>query len=226
MRMFFKPRLLLPLMVVTGFMVLGFRVNDVWTAASEGRLFAPPALAETKSDAPAPAPDAKPADTKTADVKPPDVVAPTSPPDAAATDDTDLSPAEIQVLNQLSQRRGELDKRAKDLDTREAFVKIAEQRVDQKIKEMETLRQQLQTMVNQIGAAQNAELDNLVKIYETMKPDDAAKIFGALDMPVLLGVIQRMKPKSVAPILAKMTPEKAKQVTVALTKQDQLPQIK
>ena len=89
---------------------------------------------------------------------------------------------------------------------------------------MESLRLQLQSMVDQINGAQQAQLDNLVKIYETMKPADAAKIFETLDMPVLLGVIQRMKPKSTAPILAAMAPEKAKEVTVALTKQDQLPQ--
>jgi flagellar motility protein MotE (MotC chaperone) len=224
----FKPRFLLPLLILTAILALGVRVNDVWTAASSGKLFARSAFAETKTDAPPvpvapPSADAKPADTKAADAKAPDAgAAPTPPP----SDDVDLSPAEIQVLNQLSQRRAELDKRAKELDGREALAKVAEQRIDQKVKEMETLRQQLQAMVNQVGGAQNAELENLVKIYETMKPDDAAKIFENLDMPVLLGVIQRMKPKSVAPILAKMQPEKAKQVTVALTKQDQLPQAK
>ena len=74
--------------------------------------------------------------------------------------------------------------------------------------------------------AQTAQLDNLVKIYETMKPEEAAKIFDTLDMPILLGVIQKMKPARTAPIMAKMPPEKAKEVTVALTKQDQLPQVK
>jgi flagellar motility protein MotE (MotC chaperone) len=45
-------------------------------------------------------------------------------------------------------------------------------------------------------------------------------------MPILLGVIQHMKPAHTAPIMAKMAPEKAKDVTIALTKQDQLPQVK
>jgi flagellar motility protein MotE (MotC chaperone) len=137
-----------------------------------------------------------------------------------------VSPAEMEVLKQLSGRREALDRRARDLDTREALIKVAEQRVDQKIKEMESLRQQLQSMVNQVSEGQAQQLENLVKIYETMKPDDAAKIFETLDMPTLLGVVLRMKPKSTAPIMAKMAPEKAKELTVALTKQDQLPQIK
>ena len=138
--------------------------------------------------------------------------------------DDDSSPAEMEVLKQLSNRRDQLDRRAHDLDTRESLIKVGEQRVDQKIKEMESLRLQLQAMVNQISSAQQTQIENLVKIYETMKPADAAKIFEALDMPVLLNVIQRMKPKSTAPIMAAMAPEKAKEVTIALTKQDQLPQ--
>jgi flagellar motility protein MotE (MotC chaperone) len=112
------------------------------------------------------------------------------------------------------------------MDSREAMIKVAEQRVDQKIKEMEILRAQLQTMVSQADAAQQTQIENLVKIYETMKPKEAARIFEALDMHVLLGVVQRMKPARTAAVMAEMAPEKAKEITVALTKQDQLPQIK
>src|SRR6202012_4485213 len=151
-------------------------------------------------NAPSPATVDKPADASkpTADISVPSM------PSTNVSPDDDSSPAEMEVLKQLSHRRDELDKRAHDLDTREALIKVGEQRVDQKIKEMESLRVQLQTMVDQINGAQQAQVDNLVKIYETMKPADAAKIFETLDMPVLLGVIQRMKPKSTAPILAAM----------------------
>jgi flagellar motility protein MotE (MotC chaperone) len=81
-------------------------------------------------------------------------------------------------------------------------------------------------MVNQVSEGQQQQMENLVKIYETMKPEEAAHIFETLDMPTLLGVVLRMKPKSTAPIMAKMAPDKAKELTIALTKQDQLPQIK
>ncbi len=138
----------------------------------------------------------------------------------------DASPAEMEVLKQLSNRRQELEKRSHDIDTREDLLKIAEQRVDQKIQDLDKLRKQLQGMVTQVSEQQQAQLENLVKIYVTMKPKDAAKIFEGLDMPILLSVIQRMKPARTAPILAEMNPDKAKEVTVALTKQDKLPQVK
>jgi flagellar motility protein MotE (MotC chaperone) len=236
-RTFFSSRYLLPLMIFLGVLIMGLSIGDIWQAASSGKMFTSAAMAQSKdTPKPDPAKNPPPIDSKASDAAgaAKDGVPPIATPslnDSAATmapppDDSEKSPAEIEVLNQLSQRREQLEKRARDLDTRESLLKIAESRVDQKIKEMETLRAQLQAMVNQVGEAQSVQADNLVKIYETMKPEEAARIFETLDMPVLLSVIQRMKPKSTAPIMAKMAPEKAKDVTVALTRQDQLPKIK
>src|SRR3546814_4430099 len=57
------------------------------------------------------------------------------------------------------------------------------------------------------------QMQSLVKIYESMKPKDAARIFEELDMEVLLEVVERMKERKTAPILAEMNPERAKTVT-------------
>jgi flagellar motility protein MotE (MotC chaperone) len=228
MKIFLNPRFLLPLTVMLGVMIMGMRVADMWDTVASGKLALHPAQAQ---DAPAKPEAAAAASTLSPDAvpdAPPKISAETSsePAMTSAPPDADASPAELDVLKQLSDRREQLEKRAHDLDTRESLMKVTEQRVDQKIKEMETLRLQLQGMISTASEAQQAQLDNLVKIYETMKPEDAARIFEKLDMPVLLGVVQKMKPKSTAPIMAKMAPEKAKEITDALTKQDQLPQIK
>ena len=57
-----------------------------------------------------------------------------------------------------------------------------------------------------------------MKIYENMKPKDAARIFEELDMAVLLDVIERMKERKTAPILAQMNPKRAKAITLELAK--------
>lgn len=225
LNMLSNPRHLLPLMLFVGVLIVGIRVGDIWDSVTSGKMFAGTSSATAAETKPSVAAD-KPAEAPA--ITPPKMAdAPKPPPETAPpADDADVSPAEMEVLKQLSDRRAQLDKRNKELDTREALIRVTEQRVDQKIKEMETLRQQLQSMVNQVSEAQAVQVENLVKIYETMKPDEAARIFETLDMPVLLGVIQRMKPARTAPIMAKMAPEKAKELTIALTKQDQLPQIK
>lgn len=226
MRSFISPRHLLPLMIFMGVLIMGVRIGDIWQTLHSGHMNPPQALAETKSETPAPAPTPSPATAEKSEAPPAKDQPLADRPVLSSAPDAEMSPAEMKLLEQLSQRRSQLDARTKEIDTREELIKITEKRVDQKIKEMDKLRLQLQTMVDQLGQSQNAQIENLVKIYETMKPEEAARIFETLEMPVLLGVIQRMKPKSTAPIMAKMAPEKAKELTVALTKQDQLPQIK
>ena len=81
----------------------------------------------------------------------------------------------------------------------------------------------LQDLLKQRSAAEEAQLQSLVKIYENMKPKAAAGVFEELDMDILLEVVGRMKERKVAPILAMMTPTKAKEVTFELAQRQQLP---
>lgn len=216
-----QPKYLIPAMIFVAFLMIGLRLEDMWVATTTGKPFH--AVARTQAE---PAPEAEKAAPKTGgDTKAetPGIAAPAESQQAKSRSEVET---DVSILKQLKDRRDQLDQRLRDVDTREALIRVAEQRVDQKIKEMEALRAQLQTMVNQANVGQQAQLDNLVKIYETMKAKEAAKIFEQLEMPTLLGVIERMKPARVAVIMAEMAPEKAKEITVALTKKDQLPQIK
>jgi flagellar motility protein MotE (MotC chaperone) len=137
----------------------------------------------------------------------------------------DMTASEVDVLKQLSVRRKQLDQREQELQQRGALIQVTEQRLDQKIKEMETLRAQLDKMMGQANEQRQAELDNLVRIYESMKPDEAARILVNLDMPILLGVIRSMKPARSALIMAAMPPDKAKDITMALTESHELPKL-
>lgn len=225
----FTPRILLPFMIFMGVLLVGLRLHDIWESAASGKMFAAIATSQAESkQEEKPAPKAEEAKTEPAKAEPAKAAAEPPKPTRQQVDseERELSESELLLASKLAERRNQLDKREQDLLTRENLITVAEQRVDQKIQEMETLRSQLQNMVNQASANQQQQLDNLVKIYETMKPPEAAKIFETLDQPVLLGVVQRMKPAKTAAIMAQMNPEKAKDITVALTRQDQLPEIK
>ena len=63
---------------------------------------------------------------------------------------------------------------------------------------------------------QNLQLKSLVKIYESMKPKDAAQIFEELDMTILVEILANMKEAKSAPILAAMDPKRVKEVTARL----------
>ena len=59
-------------------------------------------------------------------------------------------------------------------------------------------------------------IKNLVIMYETMKPKDAARVFDRLGLDVLVPVVQQMSPRKMSDVLAAMSPERAEKLTVAL----------
>ncbi|MDN3719926.1 hypothetical protein QW131_13820 [Roseibium salinum] len=61
-------------------------------------------------------------------------------------------------------------------------------------------------------------------MYESMKAKDAARIFDRLSLPILLKVVRQMKPRKMADVLARMSPEAAERLTVAIASNAPLPQ--
>ena len=78
-------------------------------------------------------------------------------------------------------------------------------------------------MIKTHDQQEDAKMQSLVKIYENMKPKDAARIFEELDINTLLMVAERMKERKLAPVMAKMNSGKAKEMTVELSKLRKLP---
>lgn len=135
----------------------------------------------------------------------------------------DLSNANITVLKQLSERRRELDTRENELDKREALLKAAQVELGEKYKELATLRNEIKTLLGQQEEEEEARLVSLVKVYEGMKPKEAAGILNTLDLEILLQVMGRMSERKLSPILAQMDPERAREVTINLATQKKLP---
>lgn len=140
-----------------------------------------------------------------------------------ARDPFNYTDEEVDVLQQLAKRRQELDQRARQLDEREALVKAAEQRMEQKMAELRALQTTVEELLKKRDAADEQQLASLVKIYENMKPQAAAQVFEEMDMDVLLDVVSRMKERKVAPILALVSPTRAKELTYELMQRRQLP---
>jgi len=127
-----------------------------------------------------------------------------------------LSPAELQVLQSLGNRRGELDQREQSMDTQVQLIAAAEAKLDDRIKEMNGLKQNIQDLLGQADAQANAETDRLITVYEKMKPKDAAARMTLMDDSVRLPMAAKMKPAALALILAQMPAEDAKNMTEKL----------
>ncbi len=114
------------------------------------------------------------------------------------------------MLLELRQRRQELDAREAALAARESVLAAAEQKLSARVGELQALQKKLEALEAARKEREDASWQGLVKLYEAMKPRDAATIFNDLDMPVLLQVVDRMKEAKAAPVLAAMQPDKAR----------------
>ena len=138
-------------------------------------------------------------------------------------DPFDMSDEELELLQRLVERREELAERARALEERESLLEATEGRIADKMNELRNLQAVIEGLLAQYDEEEEARLQSLVKIYENMKPKEAARIFEELDILVLLDVIGRMKERKSAPILAKMNPSKAKTVTLELAQRRAMP---
>jgi flagellar motility protein MotE (MotC chaperone) len=127
-----------------------------------------------------------------------------------------MSGSERALLQDLRERRKELDARAESVTIRESVMTAAERKLADRLTELQTLQTKLESLDASQKQKEEAGWQGLVKVYEVMKPKDAATIFNDLQMPVLLQVLDRMKDAKTAAIMAAMNPDKARDVTAEL----------
>jgi flagellar motility protein MotE (MotC chaperone) len=144
-------------------------------------------------------------------------------PRAPENDPTLLTQNEIDLLQQLAERREDLEKSVQEMSLREGILNAAEQRIDRKIQELRGLQAAIDNLIKKHDDQEETKIRSLVKIYENMKPKDAARIFEELDLDTLLLVAERMKERKLAPVMAQMNSTKAKDVTVKLATLRSLP---
>lgn len=238
---------ILPVLVMVAALSFGVRFGEV-VSGKTGSAFAEDAVATPPESALQP-PNSEPAAEKTAEEKPKEMAmdaaekpaekVPEATADAkpapktnagdpewkdAGDDALEYSESRMELFNDLSARRTDIESREKEMALREALLKAAEQEIDQKYKELNTLKEEIQVLLKQQTAEEQKRIASLVKIYEGMKAKDAARIFDTLDMDVLIQVMSRMSERKSAPIIAAMSPERARSLTIVLAEQKRLPQ--
>jgi len=136
-----------------------------------------------------------------------------------------VTDSELDILQKLADRRAELNRRSRQLDTREKLLQATENRIESKIEDLKQIQDTISKLLKKHDEEKEEKMRSVVKIYEKMKPKEAARIFEELELPILLDVVERMREAKSASIIAKMTPRKAKTVTAALAHRRALPKL-
>ncbi len=209
---------LLPLVIMCATLMLATRLYDIKTLV-EGVGIAEVNAEPAKAGEPGATPAAPAADEKKD--KFPSLA---DPADLNSTtfDPLNLTAEEVKLLENLSTRKNSLNAQEAAIEEKKLVLKTVEDRIAKKVAELQKLKQDIEGLVKTHDANENLKLKKLIKIYETMKPADAARLFSEMDLTVLLQVLGQMKEGKTAPILAKMEAGMARTVTEELARQQDL----
>lgn len=131
-------------------------------------------------------------------------------------DPANISPSERALLERLSERRKELEKRKSEMEMRDTLLKAAEKKLEERLGELKQAEERIVAATQQKEEAELHRLKNLVTMFESMKAKDAAKIFDGLDLKLATEVAKLIQPRRMSDILAQMSPEAAQRLTVEL----------
>lgn len=221
---FFNSIRLLPVLAIVAVLMLGLRLGNLGSAVAQQS----PAPRASVPSAPAPAPRpvvaAPPAPTlvQFAQAQAPEPAAQRTPPGTVQADgERTFSQGEIETLEDLAKRREEIDRRMAELEQREAILQAAEQRIQQQVDELKSLQSSVQSAIARYDEQEQTRRQSLVRMFQNMKPSEAARIFEQMELPVLLELVEAMNERRAAPILAQMNPIRAQQVTAELARRRQ-----
>jgi len=182
------------------------------------------AAASDKSNIPvlppglSPAPGSPAAIAAAVNAKPPPVPLACGPKAADLAREAGMSPAELQILQSLGARRGQLDQREEDVDAQTQLLTAAEAKLDAKLAALSLMKGDIQGLLAQSDQQKEAEIDRLVIVYSQMKPKDAAARLSIVNDAVRLPIAAKMKERALSAILAQMAPADAKDVTEKLAR--------
>lgn len=204
-----RPFRLLPLFIFVAVLSLSVKINSVYDIIINKEL---PRISISQNKAWAEEQETKETEKLTAILEN-NAETPNSETNSASSN---FSKSEIAILQELAERREALDIRSQEIDKKAIQLKVAEEEIDKKLAQLQTYEEKLQKLINKYNEQEKEQLAALVKMYSTMKPKDAARIFNTFDLDILVAILKEMKPSSSSAILSQMDAIKAKEVTTAL----------
>lgn len=127
--------------------------------------------------------------------------------------------AQVKLFNQLKLKSHQIKQKEINSKIYLDSLNALQNGLDERLLQLNKLQGEIKNMVN---SSQDPNLiqkqERLVKIYESMKPKDAAKIFNNMNNNLLIDVTKKMKPAKLAAILADMETVKATELTALLAR--------
>lgn len=113
------------------------------------------------------------------------------------------------ILSEVRAREVEIARRELELGEREAAAKELESMVAERAAELEKVRAEVEARILAWTTQGQDRIEQLSGVYSVMPPSEAAGLLAKLDLDLSVSIIQKMKKKVSASVLAAMKPERA-----------------
>ena len=121
-----------------------------------------------------------------------------------------------QMLTAFQARETRIKEQETAIADRLAALQLADQEIDRKMKRLVAAEIQLSETIALADTAAESDIDRLTKVYESMKPKQAAALFEEMSPEFAAGFLGRMRPEAAAGIMAGLSPEAAYGFSVVL----------
>lgn len=139
---------------------------------------------------------------------------PDRPVQKAGTDNTPKESKADQAT--LFKREAELEQKQKALMKTKAELKTIQAEINAKIEKLTQLRNEIRTEMANKKVAEEDKLKHLIKVYSSMKPQNAASLIEKLDTGFAIKLLSQMKGDVVGSILSFVSVEKAAKISEGL----------
>ena len=120
-----------------------------------------------------------------------------------------LTSEQFKALEQLNAPSPTNGPPTNTVPVQQAIDSAIKNKIEQQVNELDKARTNLESLVKGVEEKEKANLGRLIKMAESMKPEEASKIMETLELPVLMDLIEGIKPAKGAAILAVMDAPKA-----------------
>lgn len=114
--------------------------------------------------------------------------------------------AKVDLLLEIERKRAALRREQEALAQRAHWLLQLKADIERRVAELEELRADLQAIVDRHQAEEDRKLLHLVKVYESMRPEQAAPLIDGLDDELVVQIFSRMREKQAAKILEYVDP--------------------
>ena len=127
-----------------------------------------------------------------------------------------VNPETFRMFETIEKKNRELKRREEELRIKELRIKAIEAKVS---KDLEKIEKGISESKQQLGIQDEKTKENveaLVKVYSSMKPEEAANLIEAIDDDLALRIVAGMKSKIAGKVLSKLDVKVAKRISETL----------